>query len=152
MPNPLAEAIPSRQVSDPGQVVTSVIVPAPGSTVAEVIPSIEQARDWLAQAEALIYHKEYEQALRAAYEAAAAAARVPLYARLVDPFTPDEALWEFENLFVLSGQTAGEWQNLSSQFEALKASSADELAARKIVDLAKEFASYCTTFSLLEAA
>jgi uncharacterized protein (UPF0332 family) len=122
-----------------------------GSTVAEVIPGIEQAQECLAQAEALIYHKEFEHALRAAYEAAAAAARVPLYARLVDPFTSEEALWEFENLFVLSGQTQGEWLNLSSQFEALKANGADEPAAHKIVDLAREFAQYCATFSPLEA-
>src|SRR3989442_2598243 len=66
-----------------------------GSTVAETLPTIEEARERLAQAEALIYHKEYENAGLAAYEAAAAAARVPLYERLVDPFTADEALLGF---------------------------------------------------------
>jgi uncharacterized protein (UPF0332 family) len=91
-----------------------------GSTVAETVPTIEKAREWLAQADALIYHKEYEQAVLAAYEAAAAAARVPLYERLVDPFNADEALWEFENLFVLTGQTNGAWEGISSKFEALK--------------------------------
>jgi sulfite reductase (ferredoxin) len=91
-----------------------------GSTVAETLPAIETARELLAQAEALIYHKEYEPAGLAAYEAAAAAARVPLYERLVDPFTADEALWEFENLFVLSGQTGGDWEEVSSLFEDLK--------------------------------
>jgi sulfite reductase (ferredoxin) len=91
-----------------------------GSTVAETLPSIEAARERLAQAEALIYHKEFEAAGLAAYEAAAAAARVPLYARLVDPFTADEALWEFENLFVLSGETGGMWEGISSRFEELK--------------------------------
>ena len=88
-----------------------------GSTVAETLPTIEAARERLAQAEALIYHKEYEEAGLAAYEAAAAAARVPLYQRLVDPFTADEALWEFENLFVLSGETGGAWEGVSSRFE-----------------------------------
>src|SRR5229473_920247 len=91
-----------------------------GSTVAETVPTIEKAREWLAQADALIYHKEYEQAVLAAYEAAAAAARVPLYERLVDPFNADEALWEFENLFVLTGQTNGAWEAVSSKFETLK--------------------------------
>ncbi len=91
-----------------------------GSTVAETVPTIEAAREWLAQAEALIYHKEYEQAVLASYEAAAAAARVPLYERLVDPFNADEALWEFENLFVLTGKTNGAWEGVSSKFEALK--------------------------------
>jgi adenylyl-sulfate kinase len=64
-----------------------------GSTVAESAPTMAQAREWLSQAEAFIYHKEFEHAMLAAYEAAAAAARVPLYASLVDPFTADEALW-----------------------------------------------------------
>ena len=91
-----------------------------GSTVAETLPTIEIARERLAQAEALIYHKEYEEAGLAAYEAAAAAARVPLFQRLVDPFTADEALWEFENLFVLSGETGGIWEGVSSHFEQMK--------------------------------
>jgi sulfite reductase (ferredoxin) len=121
-----------------------------GSTVAEVIPSIEKAQEWLAQAEALLYHQEYEQAMRAACEAAAAAARVPLYHRLVDPFTAEEALWEFENLFVLSGLTQGDWQNLSSYFEQLKTGTAEESAARKIVAEAREFTRYCENFSQLE--
>jgi sulfite reductase beta subunit-like hemoprotein len=118
-----------------------------GSTVAEVIPSMEQAQESLAQAEAFVYHKEYEHALREAFEAAAKAARVPLYARLVDPFTADEALWEFENLFVLSGQTEGEWQNLSSRFEALKTGEAHELAAQTLLDEARAFVSFCAKFS-----
>src|SRR6266851_1623602 len=58
-----------------------------GSTVAETVPTIEVAQELLHQAEAFIYHKEYEHAIRAAYEAAAAAARVLLYRSLVDPFT-----------------------------------------------------------------
>ncbi|MDQ2977149.1 MAG: nitrite/sulfite reductase [Acidobacteriota bacterium] len=116
-----------------------------GSTVAETLPTIEAAREQLAQAEALIYHKEYEAAGRAAYEAAAAAARVPLYQRLVDPFTADEALWEFENLFVLSGETGGRWEGISSRFEELRSEvyrTPDE-AAQKILDEARRFVSYC---------
>ncbi len=122
-----------------------------GSTVAETLPTIETAREQLAQAEALIYHKEYEAAGRAAYEAAAAAARVPLYQRLVDPFTADEALWEFENLFVLSGETGGRWEGISSLFEDLRGAvrqpsevyrTPDE-AARRILDEARSFVSYC---------
>ena len=145
-----------------------------GSTVAETLPTIEAARERLAQAEALIYHKEYEDAGRAAYEAAAAAARVPLYQRLVDPFTADEALWEFENLFVLSGETGGRWEGVSSLFADLISDvrqtsvggeNAQEVhdgnqrqtevrrttevyrtaeeAARKILDEARSFVSYC---------
>jgi sulfite reductase (ferredoxin) len=117
-----------------------------GSTVAETTPSIDGAREWLAQAEALIYHKEYEHAVLAAYEGAAAAARVPLYRKLVDPLTADEALWEFENLFVLSGQTQGAWEEVSSRFEALKQQGparAAEDAARTILAEARSFLEYC---------
>lgn len=115
-----------------------------GSTVAASVPTIEQAREWIAQAEAFIYHKEYEHAMLAAYEAAAAAVRVPLYARLVDPFTADEALWEFENLFVLSGDAAGEWENVSSRFIELRSYEANESAAMGILDEAKRLVEYCT--------
>jgi sulfite reductase (ferredoxin) len=129
-----------------------------GSTVAETIPTIEAANEWLAQAEALIYHKEYEHAVIAAYEAAAAAARVPLYERLVDPFTADEALWEFENLFVLSGQTQGEWDDVSSKFATLKADvrqtsvcHTSEEAARAILAEARNFVTYCAQGTFAEA-
>ncbi|MCM3874687.1 MAG: nitrite/sulfite reductase [Pyrinomonadaceae bacterium] len=138
-----------------------------GSTVAETVPTIDAAQEWLAQAEALVYHKEYQQAALAAYEAAAAGARVPLYQHLVDPFTSEEALWEFENLFVLSGQARGDWDGVSSRFEQLKVSclsqgsvdgetaGADfngnhtearqtlEATARQILDEARKFVSYC---------
>ena len=127
-----------------------------GSTVAETIPSIDSAREWLAQAEALIYHKEYQHAVLAAYEAAAAAARVPLYRKLVDPFTAEEALWEFENLFVLSGQTQGAWQEVSSKFEALKqdglsVAGANEIGARTILAEARSFLDYCARATIKEA-
>ena len=114
-----------------------------GSTVAETVPTINAARELLAQAEALIYHKEYEHAARVAYEAAGAAARVPLYQRLVDPFNTDEALWEFENLFVLSGETEGAWDGVSSNFEQLKNQGSSEDGARLIVAEARTFLHYC---------
>jgi sulfite reductase (ferredoxin) len=110
-----------------------------GSTVAETVPKLETAHEWLAQGEAYFYHKEYVHAGIAAYEAAAAAARVPLYRRLVDPFTSDEALWEFENLFVLSGESNGEWAKLSEDFATRKRESIDENGARDILDFARLF-------------
>src|SRR5260370_1393941 len=109
-----------------------------GSTVAETVPTIETARELLAQVEALIYHKEYEHALLTAYEGAAAAARVPLYQRLVDPFNAAEALWEFENLFVLSGETLGDWGEISFPFEELKKSEANQAKARAMLGGTRE--------------
>jgi len=117
--------------------------------VPETVPQIDDARELIAQAEAFLYHKEYEHAMRAAYEAAAAAARVPLYARLVDSFTSDEVLWEFENLFVLSGQTKGDWQGVSARFLQLKNGESNETGVKIILDEAGEFVTYCATFSAL---
>src|SRR6266545_629351 len=122
-----------------------------GSTVAETVPTIDAAREWLAQAEALIYHKEYESAALAAYEAAAAATRVPLYQKLVDHFTTDEELWEFENLFVLTGETQGEWEGVSTRLENLRKSEANETNARTILEEARNLIGYCTPTKLPEA-
>ncbi len=118
-----------------------------GTTIAEVVPVFAPAHERLAQAAAYIHHGNYEQSLIEIYEAAVAAARVPLYQRLVDPFTSVEALWEFENIFVLSGQTGGTWQEISSRFENIKAGAADEITAQSALELAREFVSYCEEFS-----
>ncbi len=118
-----------------------------GTTIAEVVPVFATAHERLQQAAAYIHHGNYEQAQIEAYEAAAAAARVPLYQRLVDPFTSLEALWEFENLFVLSGQTGGSWRGLSASFESLKSGAADEVTAQAAVEMAREFVGYCEQFS-----
>ncbi len=118
-----------------------------GTTIAEVVPVFETAHERLQQTAAYIHHGNYEQALIEAYEAAAAAARVPLYQRLVDPFTSLEALWEFENLFVLSGQTGGFWNDLWNIFENLKRREADESSAKAALELAREFVGYCESFS-----
>ena len=132
-----------------------------GSTVAEKVPTIDIAREWLAQADAYFYHKEYEQAVLAAYEAAAAVARVPLYRRLVDPFTSAEALWEFENLFVLSGETGGLWKDVSSNFDLLKAKALAMVrrpegedrasATQEILSQARSFLNYCEPVLSAEA-
>ncbi|MGH9751542.1 MAG: nitrite/sulfite reductase [Blastocatellia bacterium] len=118
-----------------------------GTTIAEVVPVFATAHEQLQQTAAYIHHGNYEQALIEAYESAAAAARVPLYQRLVDPFTSLEALWEFENLFVLSGRTDGSWNDLWNTFENLKTGEADEASARAALELAREFVGYCERLS-----
>lgn len=122
-----------------------------GSTIAETVPTIEAAQELLHQAEALLYHKEYAHAVLTAYEAAAAAVRVPLYQRLVDPFNADEALWEFENLFVLSGETREDWEGIAARFAELKKNNANEANARTIIEQARELVGYCTLAKLSAA-
>jgi sulfite reductase (ferredoxin) len=110
-----------------------------GTTIAEIVPSFATAHERLAQAAAYLHHGNYVEAQNEAYEAAAAAARVPLYQRLVDPFTALEALWEFENLFVRSGETGGAWTEVSTLFETLKAAEASEVNAQTALDQARAF-------------
>ncbi|HXQ30240.1 MAG TPA: nitrite/sulfite reductase [Gemmatimonadales bacterium] len=117
-----------------------------GTTIAEKVPSVADAAEALAQADAYFAHKEYEAAQLGAYEAAGAAARVPLYRRLVDPFTPAQTLWEFENLFVLSGQTEGAWSNLADEFARLVAAPASEHAASAILERTRAFNAFCKDF------
>lgn len=118
-----------------------------GTTVAEKVPSLEDARERLAQAEAYFSHGEFHAAALAAYDGAAAAARVPLYRRLVDPFTPEQALWEFENIFVLAGQTGGAWSDVSAEFERLRRAEPGAETAREILDRARAFVEFGAQFS-----
>jgi uncharacterized protein (UPF0332 family) len=119
-----------------------------GTTIAELVPTFAEAHERLSQAAAQLHHANYEAAQLEAYEAAVAAARVPLYQRLVDPITSLEALWSFENIFVLAGLTKGEWKDLSATFEALKAAPAGEANAQAALETARAFVSYCEQFSL----
>lgn len=118
-----------------------------GAPVAEAVPTIEEAEEQLYQGEAYFAHGEWESAVLSGYEAAAGAARVPLYARLVDPFTSEQALWEFENVFVLAGQTGGAWREVSSRLDGLKAAEPTEAAAREMLDQARELVNYCRDFA-----
>jgi sulfite reductase (ferredoxin) len=113
-----------------------------GTTIAEVVPVYQTAHAHLAQATAHLHHGHYAEAQNEAYQAAAAAARVPLYQRLVDPFTSLEALWEFENIFVRSGQTGGAWEEVSTNFEALKAAEPIEANAQAALEQARAFVHY----------
>jgi hypothetical protein len=56
-------------------------------------------------------------------------------------------LWEFENIFVLSGQTGGAWTELKPEFERLKNAEPGEAAAREILDRTRAFGEFCATFS-----
>ncbi len=118
-----------------------------GTTIAELVPTFTEAQERLSQAAAQLHHGHYQAAQLEAYNAAVSAARVPLYQRLVDPITSVEALWSFENIFVLAGLTNGEWKDFAATFETLKAASADETNAEAAVEQARAFVSYCEQFA-----
>ncbi|MBM2812962.1 MAG: hypothetical protein HW416_3721, partial [Chloroflexi bacterium] len=59
----------------------------------------------------------------------------------------DQVLWEFENIFVLSGQTNGAWTDLTAEFKQLKSAEPGEATSRAILDRVRAFGEYCATFS-----
>ncbi len=109
-----------------------------GVPVQEKVPQFESAKEHLAQAEAFLAHKEFSNALIEAYEAMAYAARVPLYAVLVDPFTSEQVLWEFENVFARSGRSSAEWLNLSEKVESARRNEATETRVQDFIALARK--------------
>ncbi len=114
-----------------------------GVPVQEKVPVMAVAREHLAQAEAFLHHKEFEHAQLEACETMAYAARVPLYARLVDPFTSEQVLWEFENIFVRAGLSGPEWKELAGKVESEKKAPPSEARARALIDLARKHLSEC---------
>lgn len=114
-----------------------------GAPVQEKVPLMDSAKERLAQAEAFLMHKEFANAQIEAYEAMAAAARVSLYGVLVDPFTSEQALWEFENVFARAGRTAPEWIHFADKAEAEKNSAPSEARAQALIVLAKKLIAEC---------
>ncbi len=114
-----------------------------GSPIQEKVPTFHEAREKFSQAAALLAHEEWENAHIQIYEAIAASARVPLYALMVDPFTSEQVIWEFENIFVRSGKTSAEWDQFSEKVEAEKIKPASEKSAQVFLEWAKKFHSVC---------
>ena len=114
-----------------------------GAPVQEKAPVMTEAKEKLAQAEAFFTHREFQNAVLETYEAMAAAARVPLYRALVDPFTSEQALWEFENIFVRAGRAGKEWLDFAGKLEAEKKAEPTEARAKALLDLARKFISEC---------
>ena len=114
-----------------------------GVPVQEKVPHLETAKERLAQAEAFLTHKEFANAKIEAYEAMAEGARVPLYAVLVDPFTSEQALWEFENIFVRSGRSGAGWLDFSDKAKAEKEAEPTEARAKGLIALARKHLAEC---------
>jgi len=114
-----------------------------GAPVQEKVPVIQQAKERLSQAEALIAHNEFDNAQIEAYESMAAAARVPLYKALVDPFTPGQTLWEFENIFARAGRASEEWIDSASQIEAARHEAPTSATVQAFIDLARRYIDEC---------
>ena len=114
-----------------------------GAPVQEKVPHFETAKEKLAQAEAFLAHKEFANAQIEAVEAMAAAARVPLYAVLIDPFTTEQVLWEFENVFARAGKAGREWIDFSEKVTAERDGPPTEARAQNLIALAKKCSAEC---------
>ena len=114
-----------------------------GVTVEEKIPVFSDAERRLERAQALFLHGDYEACINELYLACSESAHVPLYTKLVDPFTPEQTIWEFENLIVRTGETDEKWFDVSSRLGEYRNGEASASKAIEFLEIAKSFHSDC---------
>ncbi len=124
-------------------IMTGIKGECAGATVEDKEPSFEEAEASLQQAEALHIHKDYKVAVLESFKAMSEAAHVPLYSRLVDPFTPAQTIWQFENLFVRTGEVDIKWLDIYERMKDTMEMEANEELSTEILALAREFYSLC---------
>jgi uncharacterized protein (UPF0332 family) len=114
-----------------------------GATVEEKIPTFSDARKRIEQAEALLAHGEYGSSIMESYHSCSASAHVPLYTKLVDPFTPEQTMWEFENLLVRTGEAEGRWLDISLVLKDRISSEPTAELAAEMLSTAKDLYAEC---------
>lgn len=114
-----------------------------GATVEEKIPTFSDAEKRIQQAEALLKHGEYNTSIMEAYHSCAASAHVPLYTKLVDPFTSQQTIWEFENLLVRTGDADERWLDISGVLKDMLDQAASEELAVEMLEIAKDLYTEC---------
>ncbi len=114
-----------------------------GATVEEKVPTFADAEKRLQQAEALLKHGEYETSIMEAFHSCAASAHVPLYTKLVDPFTSEQTMWEFENLLVRTGESDERWLDISGVLKDMLDQEPTEDLAVEMLEIAKDLYSEC---------
>jgi len=119
-----------------------------GAPVQEKVPHLETAKEKILQAEAFLAHKEWANAQIEAVEAMAAAARVPLYTALVDPFTTEQVLWEFENVFARAGRVDREWIDFAEKVTAERSAPPSETRAQNLIALARKHLAECERLAI----
>ena len=78
-----------------------------------------------------------------AYHSCAASAHVPLYTKLVDPFTSQQTIWEFENLLVRTGDADERWLDISGVLKDMLDQAASEELAVEMLEIAKDLYTEC---------
>jgi hypothetical protein len=77
------------------------------------------------------------------YHSCSASAHVPLYTKLVDPFTPEQTMWEFENLLVRTGEAEGRWLDISLVLKDRISSEPTAELAAEMLSTAKDLYAEC---------
>ena len=114
-----------------------------GATTGEKVPVFADAERRLEQAQALFLHGDYEACINELYVACSDSAHVPLYTKLVDPFTPEQTMWEFENLIVRAGDADEKWLDVSRRFGEYREGEPSASKAIEFLEAAKDFHSAC---------
>lgn len=114
-----------------------------GATVEEKVPTFSDAEKRIQQAEALLKHGEYGTSIMEAFHSCAASAHVPLYSKLVDPFTSEQTMWEFENLLVRTGESDEKWLDISGVLKDMIDQEPSEELAVEMLEVAKDLYSEC---------
>ncbi len=114
-----------------------------GATVEEKVPTFADAEKRLQQAEALLKHGEYETSIMEALHSCAASAHVPLYTKLVDPFTSEQTMWEFENLLVRTGDSDEKWLDIANVLNDMVDQEPSEELAVEMLEVAKDLYAEC---------
>ena len=115
----------------------------PGSGAEEKIPQFSDAERRFEQARALFHHGDYEACASELYLACSESARVPLHFKFVDPFTPEQAVWEFENVIVRAGEAEEKWLDVSRRLMEYRDGEFSKSRAAEFLDMAEEFHSAC---------
>ena len=114
-----------------------------GATIEEKIPTFSDAEKRIQQAEALLKHGEYNTSIMEAYHSCAASVHVPLYTKLVDPFTSEQTMWEFENLLVRTGDADERWVDISGVLKDMLDQAASEELAVEMLEIARDLYTEC---------
>ncbi|MCK5710755.1 MAG: nitrite reductase [Deltaproteobacteria bacterium] len=114
-----------------------------GATIEEKIPTFSDAEKRIQQAEALLKHGEYNTSIMEAYHSCAASAHVPLYTKLVDPFTSGQTMWDVENLLVRTGDADERWVDISEVLKDMVDQQASEDLAVEMLEIAKDLYAEC---------
>ena len=121
----------------------AAVAKSPGSGAEEKIPRFSDAEKRFEQARALFHHGDYEACASELYLACSDSARVPLHFKLIDPFTPEQAVWEFENVIVRAGEAEEKWLDVSLRLGDYRDGDFSESRAAEFFELAGEFHSAC---------